>query len=89
MTILGTLILDTSTPGALDKPMPYVNAEFSSALHTIKKQIALLHKFSGIIRRIGRETQDLKAITNFEIKDNEGNDLEPFLKDEFARHIRT
>ncbi|KAK0764929.1 hypothetical protein N5P37_002401 [Trichoderma harzianum] len=74
-----TSILEASTPVPLD---------FNSALQDITKQIALLHKFSGIIRRVGRETQDLTDITDFKIKDNRGNDLEPVLKEDFARHIR-
>ncbi|KAL7910878.1 hypothetical protein GGI35DRAFT_445858 [Trichoderma velutinum] len=83
-----TSILGTLTPVALDRPLPELNAKFSSALQDITKQIALLHKLSSIIRRVGRETRELKAVTEFKIEDNEGHDLEPFLKEDFARYIR-
>lgn len=76
-TILGTSILETSIPVALDMPLPSINANFSSALQNITKQITLLHKFSSIIRGVGRETQDLTDIMDFKIKDKNGYPLEP------------
>ncbi|KAL6804133.1 hypothetical protein J3E68DRAFT_423041 [Trichoderma sp. SZMC 28012] len=67
---------------------PAMVVRFNSILEDVMQQIALLHKFSDIIRRVSRDTQDLKAIMGFEIKNNEGFDLEPFLREDFARAVR-
>ncbi|KAF3068145.1 hypothetical protein CFAM422_008151 [Trichoderma lentiforme] len=83
-----TSILETSSPVGLARPLPAINAKFSSALQDITKQIALLRKFSLIILRIGRETQDPQAISDFKVTDDKGHDLEPTLKDDFAQYIR-
>lgn len=37
---------------------------------------------------MGRETQDLTDINAFKIKDKKGDDLESFMREDFARHIR-
>lgn len=71
-----------------NRALPPINERFDRALQEIVKQITILHKFSNIIRRASRETQNLKAATIFKIEDDEGNDLEPCLKSVFARYIR-
>ncbi|KAL6817785.1 hypothetical protein J3E69DRAFT_374757 [Trichoderma sp. SZMC 28015] len=83
-----TSILETSSPVGLARPLPAINAKFSSALQDITNQIALLRKFSLIILRMGRETQDPQAIADFKVTDDNGHDLEPTLKDDFAQYIR-
>lgn len=88
MTLLGTSILETSSPVGLARPLPAINAKFNSALQDITKQIALLRKFSLIILSMGRETQDPQAISDFKVTDDKGHDLEPTLKDDFALYIR-
>jgi hypothetical protein len=51
-------------------------------------EIGLLHKFSNTIRRASKETQDVKAAKIFRIRDDDGNDAEPFLQELFANYIR-
>ncbi|KAL7951537.1 hypothetical protein V8C42DRAFT_304373 [Trichoderma barbatum] len=83
-----TSILETCIPVALDKKLPTVDARLDSTLRDIAKQIALLYKFSNIIRRESRETSTPQAVTNFQVQDNEGDNLEPFLKEAFAHQVR-
>jgi hypothetical protein len=72
----------------LKRALPSINERFDTALQEIVKQITILHKFSNIIRRANRKSQNLKAATIFKIEDDEGNDLESCLNSVFARYIR-
>ncbi|UKZ66232.1 uncharacterized protein TrAtP1_007406 [Trichoderma atroviride] len=83
-----TSILKTLGQVPSNRVLPAINERFDSALQEIVKQITILHKFSNVIRRASRESQNLKAATIFKIEDDEGNDLEPCLKSVFAHHIR-
>lgn len=50
-------------------------------------EISRLNKMSNTIRRASKEVQILKA-SNFRIKDEDGNDVEPSLLVHFEHHIR-
>lgn len=53
----------------------------------IATEICRLNKISNTIRRASKEGEILKA-SSFQIKDDDGYDLEPFLLDLFENHIR-
>ena len=58
-----------------------------TALGYMAAETSRLHKISNTIRRAGKESQNLKA-SNFQIRDDEGNDAEPLLRALFEHHIR-
>ncbi|CAF3570952.1 unnamed protein product [Fusarium graminearum] len=62
--------------------------EFNDTLDNLRDEITLLHKISNTIRRASKETQNAKAVNFFKIRDDEGNDAEPFLRQLFMNYIR-
>lgn len=56
-------------------------------LREVSTNVSLLHKFSNAIRKASKATQDLKAARTFEIRDEDGNNVEPFLAEMFARYV--
>ncbi|EKJ75876.1 hypothetical protein FPSE_04056 [Fusarium pseudograminearum CS3096] len=62
--------------------------EFDDTLDNLRDEITLLHKISNTIRRASKETQNAKAVNFFKIRDDEGNDAEPFLRQLFMNYIR-
>ncbi|QPC78185.1 hypothetical protein HYE68_008937 [Fusarium pseudograminearum] len=62
--------------------------EFDDTLDNLRDEITLLHKVSNTIRRASKETQNAKAVNFFKIRDDEGNDAEPFLRQLFINYIR-
>lgn len=67
--------------------MAPVDNDLSQGLQRISTSISLLHKFSNTIRKASKATQDTKAANSFEIIDEDGNNVEPFLKDMFTRYV--
>lgn len=65
-----------------------MDKKFDQALQEVANKIGLLHRFSNIIRRASKETHNLKAAKAFLIRDDEGNDAEPFLHGLFVQQIR-
>jgi hypothetical protein len=63
-----------------------VNQGFQKSLLDAASEISRLNKISNTIRRASKDTQALKAI-NFQIKDDEGNDVEDILREHFKHHI--
>jgi hypothetical protein len=57
------------------------------AVYAIGTEISLLHQLSNTIRKASRETQNLKAATLYEMKDQEGKDLDDEFKDQFAAEL--
>ncbi|KAI2473481.1 fungal-specific transcription factor domain-containing protein [Annulohypoxylon bovei var. microspora] len=62
--------------------------DFERIADSISSEVGLLHELSNTIRKASRESQDVKAITSFQIKDDEGNNVEDILKEYFAKNIR-
>ncbi|KAF4338103.1 serine threonine phosphatase [Fusarium beomiforme] len=62
------------------------NESLQKALIDVAAEISRLNKISNTIRRASKETQALKA-SNFQIKDDEGNDVEDILLEHFRHHI--
>jgi hypothetical protein len=65
-----------------------IDEKFNDSVRGMANEISLLHKFSNTIRRASKETQDMKAAKIFRIRDDDGNDAEPFLQGLFANYIR-
>ncbi|RFU35428.1 hypothetical protein B7463_g890, partial [Scytalidium lignicola] len=85
---LGSRILESLHPETSDDSLGAINEKFDQSVRGIANEISLLHRFSNTIRRASRETQNVKAAKTFRIRDDEGNDVEPFLQELFANHIR-
>ncbi|KAK2124705.1 hypothetical protein NOF04DRAFT_1348472 [Fusarium oxysporum II5] len=62
------------------------NEGFQKGLVDAASEISRLNKISNTIRRASKDTQALKA-TNFQIQDDEGNDVEDILREHFKHHI--
>ncbi|KAL2844258.1 hypothetical protein BJX68DRAFT_269784 [Aspergillus pseudodeflectus] len=58
-----------------------------TALEPISKDITLLHRLSNSIRRASRESQNQRAATDFNLTDEEGNDVGLIFRDLFAREL--
>lgn len=76
-----------SQPGTSDDNVVLARENFERAVPAIAKEIDLLYKLSNTIRRASKESQNLKAASSFEIKDEEGNDLEGVFRERFADNI--
>ena len=57
------------------------------ALTAVAEDISILHKLSNTIRTASAESHNVKAATNFEIRDADGNNLGQLFKDEFAASL--
>lgn len=62
--------------------------DFSNTLDELRNDITLLHKTSNTIRQASKESQNIKAVEVFKIRDDEGNNAEPFLRQLFFNYIR-
>ncbi|XXG96335.1 hypothetical protein Hte_002617 [Hypoxylon texense] len=71
-----------------DEPLPKIDPKFDQSIRGIADEINMLHKFSNIIRRASKESQNHKAAESFRIRDDEGNDAEDLLTRLFAYYIR-
>ncbi|KAF4451008.1 hypothetical protein F53441_5955 [Fusarium austroafricanum] len=80
--ILNGVILQSAEKSIMEFP-----EEFSGALAELRDEISLLHRISNTIRRASKETQNVKAAQVFRIKDDEGNDAEPFLRQLFLNYV--
>lgn len=58
------------------------------AIESMASEITLLHELSNTIRKASREANNVKAALSFNIKDEEGHDLEKPLKNHFAANIK-
>ncbi|KAG5657293.1 hypothetical protein KAF25_005857 [Fusarium avenaceum] len=70
------------------KPVERCLEDFDNALDELRNDITLLHKTSNTIRQASRESQNIKAAEVFQIRDDEGNNAEPFLRHLFSNYIR-
>ncbi|XEU94958.1 hypothetical protein FSHL1_000242 [Fusarium sambucinum] len=71
----------------LDAGEEYIPSEnFPKSLNEIASEISRLNKISNTIRRASKDTQALTA-SKFQIKDDEGNNVEETLLANFKRHI--
>jgi len=80
--------LDGSNPQQTDGTLKTVDGIFQNALCGVADQISVLHKLSNTIRGASRESQDLKAIGVFRIRDDDGNDVEDCLRQILSCYIR-
>lgn len=62
--------------------------DYNHTLDELRNDITLLHKTSNTIRQASKESQNIKAAEVFKIRDDEGNDAEPFLRQLFFNYIR-
>ncbi|KAH8199179.1 hypothetical protein TruAng_006648 [Truncatella angustata] len=71
-----------------------VSEDVESLSHDVQRlirrcadDIGLLHRLSNAIRKAGRENQNSKASSSFEIEDADGNNFEGVLEGNFAHHL--
>lgn len=62
--------------------------DFEKTSEAIASEVSLLHELSNTIRSASRESQNMKAATTFQIKDEEGNDMEDHLKHYFLKGLQ-
>jgi len=67
--------------------LPPVDEELSEGLRDISTRVTGLHRFSNIIFKASRAIHNHKAADEFKLRDEEGNDTEPFLRQLFIRYI--
>lgn len=79
---LGTKILSTVPSKSQATEFPELEKTFDN----IADEISHLNKISNTIRKASKETQHLRA-SNFQIKDDEGNDIESLLLSHFKRYV--
>ncbi|RGP80764.1 serine threonine phosphatase [Fusarium longipes] len=79
--------LSSILPGSTKESVVNSLQSFDKALDEVKNDIFLLHKISNTIRRASKESQNVKAAEGFVIRDDEGNDTEPFLRQLFINYI--
>ncbi|KAI4859353.1 hypothetical protein F4820DRAFT_453963 [Hypoxylon rubiginosum] len=80
--------LDSKESQKLDESLLEMDPKFDQSIRVIASEISLLHRFSNTIRRASKESQNHKAAESYHIRDDEGNDAEPFLTELFSYHIR-
>ncbi|RKK75948.1 hypothetical protein BFJ69_g7278 [Fusarium oxysporum] len=61
--------------------------QFVNSLEGVSREITLLHKITNTIRRASKDTQNSRAAEGFKIRDDEGNDVGPFLQEIFLRYV--
>lgn len=61
-----------------------VSESLKQALGAVAEDISILHKLSNTIRKASAESHNVKAATNFEIRDADGNNLSQLFEDKFA-----
>lgn len=64
------------------------NSGFEAAVDRVVKDIGLLYQLSNTIRKAGRESQNSKADSLFEIKDADGNNIEKILEARFLHNLK-
>jgi len=79
--------LSSGTPVEAGGGLPTVDDKLQQVFHGIADEIGLLHKFSNTIRRASKVTQNLNAIKEYQIKDDEGTNVEPFILTIFDNYI--
>ncbi|RYP03343.1 hypothetical protein DL765_010534 [Monosporascus sp. GIB2] len=62
--------------------------DFERCALAIASEVGLLHNLSNTIRKASRDSQNMKAATVLQIKDEDGNDTEACLKRCFAGNLR-
>ncbi|KAL2196038.1 hypothetical protein P885DRAFT_39571, partial [Corynascus similis CBS 632.67] len=62
--------------------------EVESSLQSVASDITMLYRLSNTIRRASKESQDLKAAETYCIRDDDGNDAEPLLRELSEHYIR-
>ncbi|PTD05063.1 hypothetical protein FCULG_00000137 [Fusarium culmorum] len=83
-----TRIINSTLSELTEKHLADSLQKFDDTLDNLRDEITLLHKISNTIRRASKETQNAKAVKFFSIRDDEGNDAEPFLRQLFINYIR-
>ncbi|KAK4246938.1 hypothetical protein C7999DRAFT_14968, partial [Corynascus novoguineensis] len=76
---LSLLFVETSAPAY---------EELESSLQSVASDITMLYRLSNTIRRASKESQDLKAAKTYCIRDDDGNDAEPLLRELYEHYIR-
>ncbi|KAJ5491869.1 Peptidase S8/S53 subtilisin/kexin/sedolisin [Penicillium expansum] len=71
----------------VNDPVP-TSERLEKFLAAASKEIDLLNKLSNTVRKAGRESSNRKAAESYNIQDDEGNDVEPFLQTQFAKYIQ-
>lgn len=84
----GLNVLKSISPRTPEGPLESVDEALSKAIRGLAGDISLLHKLSNAIRRASKDSNNAKAAKAFQIRDDEGNDAEPFLQGLFAKNIR-
>lgn len=69
------------------KQIERANSEFEAVVQRVANDISLLYQLSNTIRRAGRESQNSKAASLFEIKDADGNNIEKILEARFLHNL--
>lgn len=69
------------------KQIEIESTAFEAVVQQVANDISLLYQLSNTIRRAGRESQNSKAASLFEIKDAEGNNIENLLEARFLHNL--
>ncbi len=77
-----------SSPQQADGALTSVDAAFEQAINLISHRTRTLHLLSNTIRSASIESQSLDAARAFPICDEDGNNVEDFLRDHFTGYIR-
>ncbi|KAF5603941.1 uncharacterized protein FSUBG_7039 [Fusarium subglutinans] len=83
----GSQIFDSMIQSQDRKSIDEAIEEFVQTLNAVSTEITLLHKITNTIRRASKETQNSRAAERFKIKDDEGNDVGPFIHSVFLNYI--
>lgn len=65
-----------------------LGGDFEKTSEAIASEVSLLHELSNTIRSVVRESQNIKAATTFQIKDEEGINMENHLKHYFLKGLQ-
>lgn len=85
---IGTSALESLSFMEHDDELRTVDEILQTSIDKIADQISLLYKLSNTIRRASKEVQNSVAATSFRIRDEEGNDIEDFLRTSYTYYVR-
>ncbi|KLO99320.1 uncharacterized protein LW94_2645 [Fusarium fujikuroi] len=83
----GSQILESILLAPDSKPVEEAIEGFVQTLDAVSSEITLLHKITNTIRRASKDTQNIRAAERYKIRDEEDNDVGPFVQSVFLNYI--
>ncbi|KAG4292568.1 hypothetical protein FPRO06_12056 [Fusarium proliferatum] len=83
----GSQILESILLAPDSKPVEKSIEGFVQTLDAVSSEITLLHKITNTIRRASKDTQNIRAAERYKIRDEEDNDVGPFIQSVFLNYI--